>query len=299
MVGPPDRVRRRTARTQHHGGPGNGGGEHGHGADTDETDGHHGRRRRAARRSLRLLAALRSSSLLAAAAPAGPASAHAELLEITPADGEIVDAAPAQVVLRFSEPVSLTGGSAGVLDDDATEVSTGAQSVDDSVVIALPTGLADGTYTVTWQVISVDSHRISGASVFHVGAPSADGVPVVDAGADDVGWGVRFGASLLSAVAYAGALIGVGGWWWLVLLAGRRDDERLDAPAEPAWRMVVGRAMVLGAVALVAALPFRIAKVGGGLDALRDDDFLWASLRGPIGVATAVTVGRAARDRRR
>ncbi|MET0578795.1 MAG: CopD family protein, partial [Ilumatobacteraceae bacterium] len=131
--------------------------------------------------------------------------------------------------------------------------------------------------------------RIPGASVCHIGAPSAAGVPVVDAGADDLGWGVRFGASLLGAVAYAGALIGVGGWWWLVLLAGRRDDERLAAPAEPAWRMVVGRALVLGAVALIAALPFRIAKIGGGLDALRDDDLLWASLRGPIGVATAVT----------
>ena len=227
--------------------------------------------------------------LLAAAVPARPVSAHAELLEITPADGEIVDSAPSQVVLRFSEPVSLTGGSAGVLDDDATEVSTGAQGVDGSVTITLPTGLADGTYTVTWQVISVDSHRISGASVFHIGSPSADGVPVIGSGADEVGWGVRSGASLLSAMAYAGALIGVGGFWWLVLLAGRRDDERLDAPAEPAWRMVIGRAMVLGAVTLLAALPFRIAKVGGGLDALRDDNFLWATLRGPIGVATAVT----------
>ena len=228
--------------------------------------------------------------ILAAAAPAGPVSAHAELLEITPADGAIVDTAPAQVVLRFSEAVSLTGGSAGVLDDDATEVSTGAAVVDDSIVIALPTGLADGTYTVTWQVISVDSHRISGASVFHIGAPSADGVPVVGAGGDDLAWGIGAGAVAFSALAYAGALIGVGGFWWLVLLAGRRDDEALDVPAEPAWRTVVGRAMVLGAAALVAALPFRIAKVGGGFDALRDDDFLWASLRGPIGAATTVTV---------
>jgi len=239
---------------------------------------------------LRLVATL-VVALLAAVAPGGPASAHAELLEITPADGAIVGTAPTQVVLRFTEPVSLTGGSARVLDDDATEVSTGAMSVGDSVVIALPTALGDGTYTVTWQVISVDSHRISGASVFHVGTPSADGVPVAGAGGDDVGWGIRFGASLLAAVAYGGGLIGVGGWWWLVLLAGRRDDERIDAPAEPAWRMVVGRAMVLGAVAIVAALPFRIAKVGGGLDALRDDDVLWASVRGPIGVATAVTAG--------
>ena len=130
-------------------------------------------------------------------------------------------------------------------------MSTEARAIDDTVVIALPAGLGDGTYTVTWQVISADSHRISGASVFHVGAPSAGGGAVVAPGADDVGWGVRFGASALSAVAYAGALIGVGGWWWR---APGRSTER-SSPAERRWRSVVVRAMVLGASAIVAALP--------------------------------------------
>ena len=60
-------------------------------------------------------------------------------------------------------------------------------------------------------------------------------------------------------------------------------------PAAPRWRSVLVRAMVLGAAAIVAALPLRIARIGGGLDALRDDEFLGASLRGPIGVSTAVT----------
>lgn len=212
--------------------------------------------------------------------PAGRVAAHAELLEIIPADGQVLDAAPEEVVLRFSEQVSLTGGSAAVLDDEATVVSGEPRVVDDSVVIAVPPGLGDGTYTVTWQVISADSHRISGASVFHVGAPSAGGA-VIEPGGDDVGWGIRFGASTLSAIAYAGALVGVGGWWASLVLTGR--------PAEGRWRSVLIRAMVLGAAAIVAALPLRIARIGGGLDALRDDDFLGESLRGPVGVATAVT----------
>ena len=46
---------------------------------------------------------------------------------------------------------------------------------------------------------------------------------------------------------------------------------------------------MLGAVALVGALPFRVARLGGGLDALRDNDVLMAALRGPVGVSTAVT----------
>ena len=58
------------------------------------------------------------------------------------------------------------------------------------------------------------------------------------------------------------------------------------------------KAAVLGAVALVAATPFRIARLGGGLDALRDDDVLTAALRGPIGVSTTVTALAVARRRR-
>ena len=74
---------------------------------------------------LRLLTAV-AVVVLTAVGPGGRVAAHAELLEITPADGEVLDAAPQEVVLRFSEPVSLTGGSASVLDDQATVVSDAA-----------------------------------------------------------------------------------------------------------------------------------------------------------------------------
>ena len=200
----------------------------------------------------------------------------------------------------FSEPVSLTGGSAGVLDDDAAEVvSTGAQSVDDSVVIALPSGLADGTYTVTWQVISVDSHRISG----RVGVPRRGPVGRRRPRRRHRRRRRRLGRPLRRlrccrpspTPAPSSGSAGGGGW-----CCSPDDATTSGSRPRPNRRggMVVGRAMVLGAVALVAALPFRIAKVGGGLDALRDDDFLWASLRGPIGVATAVTAVGAARHGR-
>ena len=103
-------------------------------------------------------------------------AAHAELISITPADGEVVDVAPAEVVLTFSEPVSLTGGSVRVLDDAAKDVVTATTLENETVTVALAAGLADGTYTVVWEVVSVDSHRIGGASVFHVGAPSSQGL---------------------------------------------------------------------------------------------------------------------------
>jgi copper transport protein len=184
------------------------------------------------------------------------------------------------VVLTFSEPVSLTGGSVRVLDDGADDVATAATLEDQTITVDLAGGLADGTYTVVWEVVSVDSHRISGASVFHVGAPSSQGLTSdqLDLGGDEAGWGVRLGAAILTAIAYLGALVAAGTLCFS--LYAEASDRLLD---------VASKAAVLGAVALVAATPFRIARLGGGLGALRDNEVLAAALRGPIGVSTAVT----------
>ena len=212
---------------------------------------------------------------------AGGVAAHAELLEITPADGTLLATAPAEVVLRWSEPVSVTGGSARVLDDTAAVVSEDARVDGTLVTIPISGELADGTYTVAWDVISEDSHPISGATVFYVGAPSTAGP--VDAQAGGAGWGVRTGAAILTTLGYAGALVAAGAWWFVVV-AGPWSAElrrRIGALAE--------RAAVLGAVSLVAAVPLRIARLGGGLGALRDNALLAESLKGPLGVSTLVT----------
>ena len=71
----------------------------------------------------RRLGALVLAVIVAVLVPAGAASAHAELLEVSPADGAVLAEAPPEAVLRFSEQVSLTGGSATVLDDTGATVS--------------------------------------------------------------------------------------------------------------------------------------------------------------------------------
>jgi copper transport protein len=242
---------------------------------------------------LRTLAAVVATIVLALGAAlwsAGAVSAHAELLGVTPADGAVVQDTPAQVVLRFSEHVSLTGGSARVLDAQAAVVSGDPRVEGDQVIIPLGGELPDGTYTVTWVAISEDSHPVSGATVFSIGAPTPGGGLAVAPGAPSAGWGVRAAAATLVALSYAGALVAVGGWWFLVVVDARSpgDDE-----TEPAFhtriRGLVGRAAVLGAVTAVASIPLRIARLGGGMGALRDNNLLGESLRGPIGVSTAVT----------
>ncbi len=108
---------------------------------------------------------------------AGTASAHAALRDTDPRDGSVLDSAPRQVTLTFTESVALLDDSFRVFDPDGRRVSTGeAQHVDgrsDAVRVSLPEGLGKGTFTVAWRVVSADSHPISGAFTFSVGKPSA------------------------------------------------------------------------------------------------------------------------------
>ena len=111
--------------------------------------------------------------LLLTLAGARHAYAHAALVELVPADGAVLAAAPADVTLRFSEPVAPV--MLRVLDIEAKPVADGARAqVEDTIIrLPLPAGLAHGTYVVSYRVISVDSHPISGAVVFSIGDASA------------------------------------------------------------------------------------------------------------------------------
>lgn len=232
-------------------------------------------------RSLLLPPVLAGAALLTFA---GTAAAHAALVSTSPADGEVVASAPAEVVLTFTEPVSLAGGDARVLDDAATVRSLDPVQSGSTVTIPLDADLPDGTYTVTWQVVSTDSHRIGGASVFHVGAATSGGLDPGVLGQGGAGWGIRFGSAALSGIAYGATLVAVGTWTfrtWVDRHPARRGGAL--------FRAVTVRVAVLGLVSLVASVPFRIARVGGGLDALNDNELLSTELRGPIGQSAVVT----------
>lgn len=225
--------------------------------------------------------------------------AHAEVVEITPANNAVVPDAPAAVTVRFTEPVSLSGGSTQVFDDTGEVIATDGSVSDSTVTIPLPSELADGTYVVAWRVISADSHPISGSSVFSVGAPSTTSPIDIDAGPEipAVASGWRVAAM---AASYAGVLAALGGWWFArrwYAMAHRRgvadpdaetDGDVIDALAGlDRWRVIAG---VTGIVALLLALPVRLVTVGGGWDALSDGDFVSDTLTGPIGAATLVTI---------
>jgi copper transport protein len=90
------------------------------------------------------------------------AGAHALLKSTTPERGARVDAAPEQVTLHFSEPVEAEFGAVRVFDSEGREVQTGGTiQRGGEVAVRLRDGLGEDGYTVTYRVISADSHPVS------------------------------------------------------------------------------------------------------------------------------------------
>ena len=189
-----------------------------------------------------LLGAL--GGLAGALGTATPAAAHAALTGSSPAQGAVVDSAPREVTLTFSEGIAMSEGSVRVLDPHGKRADHGAVREDGSVkrTVALDSGLGKGTYTVAWQGVSADSHPVSGAFTFSIGAPSKTTAQVPqqdkDAGGGLVGW--LYGAGRYAA--YAGFVLLVGGAAFVLACWRRGARER-----------AVQRLVVTGWVTLTAA----------------------------------------------
>ncbi len=102
---------------------------------------------------------------------AAPAAAHATLDSSSPADGARLRTAPAAVTLRFDENVGI--GYVHVTDQTGRRVEGGAPAHpggDGAVVtVALRHGLHDASFTVSYRMVSADSHPIEGTVSFVVG----------------------------------------------------------------------------------------------------------------------------------
>ncbi|MFD4554758.1 copper resistance CopC/CopD family protein [Streptomyces sp. NPDC058469] len=164
-------------------------------------------------------------------AGAGPASAHAALTGSDPSSGVVVDKAPTQISLTFSEKVSTNNDSLRVLNPKGTRVDVGKPSNISGTTYAIQvhSGLPDGTYTVAWQVVSADSHPVAGAFTFSVGAPSKTTVSVSD---QDVGGGLVGGLYGFGRyMSYAGFIVMIGGAAFILACwqrgAGVRALQRL------------------------------------------------------------------------
>ena len=127
----------------------------------------------------RLGLALLGFGVIVLIGPAPSAQAHAFLAGSNPTDGEVLEAAPTELRLQFSESVVLGASRIDIVDGagrhlDTTALSLVSQgsSTEDpvEVVAGLPT-LGRGAYRVSWQTLSSDDlHATSGVLVFGIGA---------------------------------------------------------------------------------------------------------------------------------
>ncbi len=210
---------------------------------------------------------------LLALAPAGRANAHAIVQSTEPRIDAVVERSPAAVVMHFNEPVEVAFGAIRVYDTTASRVDDGrvdhVSGDATSVRVGLERGLPEGTYTVTWRVISADSHVIQEAFVFHVGAPGAkpQGVArdVLTGEGKSALQGVLLGLS--RALGYAGLIVLVGGFvfsrfsWRRSL--GPGDWDGLHAVFRSRWNVVMLTAWIVALIATLAAILFQGAQAAG------------------------------------
>ena len=197
-------------------------------------------------RRLSLLLVLATSAVLAAA-PA--AWAHAGLSSSDPAAGSTVPTAPATVTMTFTESPDPTLSVVHVLNTSGSDVEAGPASASgpDQLSVPLPSDLPDGTYTVSWRVVSQqDGHVTAGTFSFGVGV-----APQAPTGGSTTSSATTPAPSPLSVIGkflfYAGLVLVVGavatGLW---AFGGH-------VPARRRLLAIAAAATIAGALAMVAA----------------------------------------------
>lgn len=154
---------------------------------------------------------------------ASAVSAHAELLTSTPSADSVLATSPTEIVLSFTDAVTPAVDAIRLFDSEGSPVEVGdvSQAGGDTLMVAIPGTLDNGTYVVAWRAVSVDSHPISGAFLFSVGEAEATDPALVgnllgaaDAAAPSGGW-IRIGRAL----GFLGLGLGLGSVSVIVLCA--------------------------------------------------------------------------------
>lgn len=232
----------------------------------------------------RLVAVLTAVLCIWGLAAAPSASAHATVVTTDPADGALLASAPARVTVTYNEAVSLRLGALRVFAPDGSQVEIGTadhlNGKPETATVPLKAGLKNGTYVVSWRVISADSHPVRGAWTFSIGTTSAansGGAAAAPSGSRTVG--MLFGIARW--LAYLGFAALAGGTLLLIAFAPKlAHDRRL--------RLLIGGGWFALLLGTVAALLLQGPYGGGfGIGRATDADVLRATLNTKLGKALA------------
>jgi copper transport protein len=225
--------------------------------------------------------------LVALVTPAA-ASAHATLEATTPQRGARLDAAPSQIVLRFSEPVTVSLGAVKVFDPRGREVQQGDAfhpgGRSSHVAVKLRSELGDGGYTATYRIISADSHPVSGGFTFAVGDGPTSAASVAELLRGQTAGPVTATAfSVVRAVQYAAIALGAG--IVTFLLVCWLPALSAVAGASQSWAAAAGALARRARLLLAVAAGAGAASAAAGIlleGAQGEGASLWSAARGDV-----------------
>ncbi len=133
----------------------------------------------------------------------GPVAADAVLVESRPTDGERLDQAPTELVMRFGEPVVPI--SVRLLDARGAELAgTSLERRGDTLVLRPAGSLPQGAYLLSYRVTSVDGHPVGAAIRFGIGVAARAEAPPAEEGA------ARWASVAARCLTYLTALVAAG-----------------------------------------------------------------------------------------
>jgi copper transport protein len=232
-------------------------------------------RRSASRSRLWLALCVALAALVALTALPAGASAHAVVEQTQPARGAALDRGPERVAVTFDEPVESSFGALRVFAAGGERVDVGdvQRPSSDAIAVQVKDDLPDGAYTVTYRVVSADSHPVTGGYVFTVG--EAGGVPaaaVSDLLEQGTGPATEIAFGAVRTVSYAAIALLAGGFafflfvWLPALRRLPADAHWIGAAAAfqaRATTLLVAAALA-GLIATLLGIVLQAATATGG-----------------------------------
>lgn len=221
----------------------------------------------------RLVLVFLAAAAVALTGPAPAAQAHAFLAGSSPADGQVMAAAPTQLRLDFSESVVFGATRIDIVDGNGRHIAptalrlvthgdAGDKEQPVEVVADLPT-LTRTSYRVSWETLSSDDlHSTRGVLVFGVGQPVKAG-GLAEPSPSPLEAGLRWLILLGLSGALGGALA--------IRLLDRAGGPYAGRAAQHA-RKVSALGAITGAGVAVILLVSQLAVSGAGVTAL-----MWSS----------------------
>jgi copper transport protein len=232
-------------------------------------------------------------ALLVALLTSGVVFAHADIARSDPAANAVLEVAPAQVTIEFTEAVEPRLSRIEVLYDDGSVADNNDTARDPNDPKVLRVSLKEpreGTYIVSWRALSeADGHVTSGSFVFSVGQP----IDRTKAGATTTGAVTSPLDMIARALTFIGQAViaGAVAFRWLVWRPALKSAQLADTVDQQSLPLIKRVLIVALAVAGAGALFMLLAQAGSSGGTIGD----WLGTRvGRIWlgrVATLIAIG--------